>query len=115
MTLLRSVLFYATGICPADRHAFQERHFAPAAALLPADTAQPSSSETQNPQTSLGAESDSDDSDDSSKDEAYESSGKRMKHFKKTLEQISPLPTLAAHLRPTVSRRSHGRAQKATV
>jgi hypothetical protein len=25
------------------------------------------------------------------------------------------LPTLAAHLRPTVSRRSHGRAQKATV
>jgi hypothetical protein len=32
-----------------------------AAVLLPADTAQPSSSETQNPETYLGTESDSED------------------------------------------------------
>jgi hypothetical protein len=38
-----------------------------------------------------------------------------MKHFKKTLEQISPLPKLSADPRPTVSRRSDLRAQKATV
>jgi hypothetical protein len=63
----------------------------------------------------LGTDSDSEDSNDSSKDEDYESSGKRMKHFKNTLQQISPLPKLSADPRPTVSGRSHGRAQKATV
>jgi hypothetical protein len=109
------VTFYATGIWSVDRHAFQEHRFSPAASLLPADTAQPSSSESQNPETSLGTESDSEDSDDSSKDEDYESSGKRMKHFKKTLEQISSLPKLSADPRPTVPRRSHGRTRKATV
>jgi hypothetical protein len=62
----------------------------------------------------LGTESDSEDSDDDCKDEDYESSGRRMKHFIYTLEQISSLPKLAADPRPTVSRRSHGRAQKAT-
>jgi hypothetical protein len=100
---------YATGIWPVDRHAFHEHHFSSAAALLLADTAQPSSSESQNPQ------SDSEDSDDSSKDEDYESSGKRIKHFKKTLEHISSLLKLSADPRPMVSRRSRGRAQKATV
>jgi hypothetical protein len=69
ITDLGLVPFYATKIWPIDRHAFQEYHFSPAAALLPADTAQPSSSESQNPETSLGTESDSEDSDDSSKDE----------------------------------------------
>jgi hypothetical protein len=63
----------------------------------------------------LGTESGSEDSDDSSKDEDYESSSRRMKHFKKTLEQISLFPKLSADPRPTVSWRSHGRAQKATV
>jgi hypothetical protein len=56
-----------------------------AAVPPPADTAEPSSSETQNPETSLGTESDSENSNDSSKDEDYKPSGKRMKHFKKTL------------------------------
>jgi hypothetical protein len=42
-----SVPFYVTGIWPVDLHVFQELHFAPAVALLPADTAQSSSSETQ--------------------------------------------------------------------
>jgi hypothetical protein len=46
-----------------------------AALLLPADTVQPSSSETQNSETSLGTESDSEDSNDSSKDEDYKPSG----------------------------------------
>jgi hypothetical protein len=55
-----------------------------AAVLLPADTAQPSSSESQNPETYLGTEYDSEDSDYSSKDEDYNPSGKRMKWFKKT-------------------------------
>jgi hypothetical protein len=82
---------------------FQEHHFAPAAALLPADTAQPSSSESQNPETSLGTESDSEDSDDSSKDKDYEPPGKRMERFKKTLQQISSLPKLSADPRPTNS------------
>jgi hypothetical protein len=86
-----------------------------AAVLLPADTAQPSSSETQDPETSLCTESNSEDSNGSSKDGDYKPSGKRMKHFKTTLQQISPLPKLSADPRPTVSRRSHGRAQKATV
>jgi hypothetical protein len=36
----------------------------------------------------LGTESDSEYSDDSSKDEDYESSSKRMKHVKKTLDQF---------------------------
>jgi hypothetical protein len=103
------VPFYATGIWPADHHIFQEHQFAPA------DTAQPSSSESQNPETSLGTESDSEDREESSKDEDYESSSKRLKYFKKTLEQISLLPNLSADPRPTVSQRSHGRAQKATV
>jgi hypothetical protein len=38
-----------------------------------------------------------------------------MNHFKKTLQQISPLPKLLADPRPTMLRRSDGRAQKATV
>jgi hypothetical protein len=63
----------------------------------------------------LGTESDSEGSDDSSKDEDYKSSGNRMKHFKKILQQISPLPKLSADSRPAVSRRSHGRVQKATA
>jgi hypothetical protein len=112
ITHLRLVPFYATGIWPVDRHIFQEFHFAPAAALLPADTDQPSSSDTLNPETSLGTESDSEDRKDSSKNEDYESPSNRMKHLKKTLEQISPLPKLAADRRPTVSRRSRGRAEK---
>jgi hypothetical protein len=62
-----------------------------AAVLLPADTAKPSSSETQNPHTSLGTESDSENSNDSGRDEDYKPSGKRMKHFERTLQQISPL------------------------
>jgi hypothetical protein len=107
--------FRVTGIWPVDRHTFQEHHFASAAVLFPADTAQPSSSETQNPEISLGTESDSEDSDNSIKDKDYKPSGKRLKHFKKTLRQISPLPKLSADPRPTVSRRSHGRAQKATM
>lgn len=53
------------------------------APLAPADTAHPSSSETQNPETSLGTESDSEDSEDNSEDEDDESSSERMKHFKK--------------------------------
>jgi hypothetical protein len=85
------------------------------AVLLPADTAQPSSSETHNPETSLGTESHSEYSDDSNKDEDYKSSRKRMKHFKKTLQQIFPVPKLSADPRPRVSRRSHGRVEKATV
>jgi hypothetical protein len=83
ITRLRLVPFYATGTGRVDRHAFHEHHFAPAASLLLADTAHPSSSESQNPETSLGTESDSEDSDDVSKDEYYESSGKRMEHLKK--------------------------------
>jgi hypothetical protein len=62
---------------------FSRALLAPAAALLLADTAQPSSSETQNPETSFGTESDSEDNEDNSKDEDYESSSERMKHFKK--------------------------------
>jgi hypothetical protein len=46
-----------------------------AAVLLPADTAQPSSSETENPETSFCTDSNSEDSDDSSKDEDYRPSG----------------------------------------
>jgi hypothetical protein len=88
------VPFYAIGIWPVDRHVFQEHHFAAAAAAAAA--AQPFSSESQKPETSLGTESDSEDSDDSRKDEDYESPGKRMKHFKKTPDQLSPLPKLAA-------------------
>jgi hypothetical protein len=63
----------------------------------------------------LGTESDSENSNDSSKDEDYKPSAKRIKHFKNTLQQISPLPKLSADPRPRVSRRSHGRAQKTTV
>jgi hypothetical protein len=44
----------------------------------------------------LGTESDSEDRDDSSRDEVYEPSTRRKKHFTKTLEQISLLPKLAA-------------------
>jgi hypothetical protein len=95
--------FRATGIWLAYRHNFQEHHFAPAALLLPGYTAQPSSSETQNPETSLGTKSDSEDRDDSRKDEDYKPSGKRMKHFKETLQQISPLSKPSAHPRPTIS------------
>jgi hypothetical protein len=63
----------------------------------------------------LGTESNSEDSDDSSKGEDYDSSGKRMEHFKKILQQICSLPKLSADPRPTVSRKSYGRVQKATV
>jgi hypothetical protein len=38
-----------------------------------------------------------------------------MKHLNTTVEQISLLPKLSADPRPTVSRRLHGRAQRATV
>jgi hypothetical protein len=86
-----------------------------AAVLLPADTAQSSYSETQNPETSLGTESDSEDSNDSSNDGDYKPFGKRMRHFVKTLEQISPLTKPSVDPRPTLSRRSHGREKKATV
>lgn len=54
--------FYATGISPVGRYIFQEVHFSPA------DTAQSSSSETQNPEASLGTESDSEVRDDSKKE-----------------------------------------------
>jgi hypothetical protein len=73
ITRLRSVPFYATEIWPVDRHVFQEPHFAAAG------TAQPSSSETQYPETSLGTQSDSEDRDGSSRDEDYEC-------FRKTLQ-----------------------------
>jgi hypothetical protein len=107
--------FRATEIWPVDPHIFQEHRFAPVAVLIPADTAQLSSSEIHNPEISLGTESYSEDSDDSSKHEDYRPSGKRMNHMINTLQKISPLPKLSADPRPTVSRRSHGRAQKATV
>jgi hypothetical protein len=55
------------------------------------------------------------DKDDSRKDEDYESSSRRVKHFTNTLEKISVLPKLSADPRPTASRRSHRRAQKAAV
>jgi hypothetical protein len=50
----------------------------------------------------------------SSKDEDYEPPDKGIEHFKRTLQQISPLPKLSADPPPTVSRESHGRAQIAT-
>jgi hypothetical protein len=45
--------FRTTGIWPVDRHVFQEHRFAPVAVLLPADTAQPSSCETQKTVTTV--------------------------------------------------------------
>lgn len=101
---MRLVPFHATEIWAVDRHVFRELHFVPAAALLPTDIAQPSSSESQNTETSLGTESVSENSDDNSRDEDYKPSGRRMKHFKKTLQHISSLPKLSADPQPTGSR-----------
>jgi hypothetical protein len=75
-----------------------------AAVPLPADTGEPSSSETQNPETSLGIESDSEETDDSSKDD-YKTSDSRMKHFKRTVQQISLLPELSADPRNSVTKK----------
>jgi hypothetical protein len=63
-----------------------------AAVLLPAHAAKPSCSETQNPETSLGTYSDSE---DSNGNEDYKPSGKRMKYFKKTTADFHRAKTVS--------------------